>query len=220
MRQALTKCECPPATGLSSHTRQRTHTTASDRSTPTTTPSTTHASVHHAHVENTAHVFCQRSHGSRHTKLWSHSYIACKLPYFHISELYTVHTTKMKIYMHYTPVGKTPDPAYFQKLTALLMRTHTQPSICISQTHLVFPHRATEIQQTPANPLCTDTSNHTQTAPQHTQHIYTIPSDTTPMPDLPLGPPLARTAMSVCLGLEHSSAGTQLLNARKSFNPR
>lgn len=164
MRQALTKCECPPATGLSSHTRQRTHTTASDRSTPTTTPSTTHASVHHAHVENTAHVFCQRSHGSWHTKLWSHSYIACKLPYFHISELYTVHTTKMKIYMHYTPVGKTPDPAYFQKLTALLMCTPSPPYA--SHKHILSSHTGRQKSNRHQQTRCANGT------PTHTTYIH------------------------------------------------
>lgn len=130
--------------------------------------------------------FCPRPHGSLHTKLCL--YIACIPSYFHIRELYIV----QKENLHHC----WENPAYFQKLTALLMQAkiHTCNPPCASHKHTASSHtgqQESNRQRTsrPTVRKCLEsypcgTSIHT---------TYTVPNDTTPV----LGPPSRNSPVCV-----------------------
>lgn len=105
---------------------------------------------------------------------------------------------KRKIYMHLHHCWENLE--YFQKLTALLgqAKIHTHNPPCASHKHTASSHtgqQESNRQRTrrPTVRKCLEsypcgTSIHT---------TYTVPNDTTPVPDLPLGPPSRNSPVCV-----------------------
>lgn len=136
--------------------------------------------------------FCPRPHGSLHTKLCL--YIACIPSYFHIRELYIV----QKENLHAFTLRENPE--YFQKLTALLVqaKTHTHNPPCASHKHTASSHtgqQESNRQCTRRPTVCKCLESYPCGTSIHT--TYTGPNDTTPVPDLPLGPPSRNSPVCV-----------------------